>query len=289
VKPQDLIDGLDPTDDYLFFGKILEALEERGMGYEAWKLKTCCQTGRVLTCGSHQTFVLVRCDLRICDCCCERHGKRIKHRYGQVIRDAVSQHYNHKYGLKFLTLTKHNPEKITDPERLHHSIKRFLKDVRRLLNAVYPKKKGCGALAVLEVTQNFTIHCHVIVYGPYVLQADLSERWADITGDSRIVDIRQIKGKPKQALNYLFKYVAKSASFEEADDYATYLAALRGVRRIHSFGVFYNFQIEEEDSEPLVCPKCAKPLYFDKDFYFEYGAMGISFLKSKLGICPVFA
>src|SRR5262245_55332323 len=111
------------------------------MGYEAWKLKTCCQTGRVLTCGEHQVFVLVRCDLRICDFCCERHGKRIKTRYGQILRDAVQQHYRHNYGLKFLTLTKHNPEKITEPERLHHSMKRFLKDVRKLINTVYPKKK----------------------------------------------------------------------------------------------------------------------------------------------------
>ena len=32
-----------------------------------------------------------------------------------------------------------------------------------------------------------------------------------------------------------------------------------------------------------------KELYLDRDFYFEYGAMGISFLKSRLGIDPLFA
>ena len=289
MKPQELLDSLDPNDDYQFSEKILHALEEQGMGYEAWKLKTCCQTGRVLTCGSHQVFVLVRCDLRICDSCCERHGKRIKHRYGQVLRDAVQHHYRYKYNLKLLTLTKHNPAKTNDPEQLHYSIKRFLKDVRKLINVVYPKKKGCGALAVLEVTKNFTIHCHIIVYGPYVPQDDLSDRWAKITGDSRIVDIRQVKGRPKRALSYLFKYITKPASFDEPQDYATYLAALRSVRRIHSFGIFFNFKITEEEPEALSCPKCGKELHFDKNFYFEYGAMGISFLKSSLGIDPLFA
>lgn len=289
MKPQELLDSLDPTDDYQFFQKIVHALEDRGMGHEAWKLDTCCQSGRVLTCGTHQVFVPVRCDLRICDSCCERHGKRIKLRYGQILQDAVQGHYRRSHRLKFLTLTKHNPEKITDPERLHHTIKRFLKDVRKLINTVYAKKNGCGALAVLEVTRNFTIHCHVIVYGPYIPQSELSTRWNKITGDSRVVDIRQVKGEPKRALNYTFKYIAKAAAFDEPVDYATYLAALSGIRRVHSFGIFFNFKVNETESEPSVCPKCGKELYFDKDFHFEFGPIGISFLKSGLGIERLFA
>jgi len=35
-----------------------------------------------------------------------------------------------------------------------------------------------------------------------------------------------------------------------------------------------------EESGPIICPKFGKELYFDKDFYFEYGAMGISKSRS---------
>jgi hypothetical protein len=68
--------------------------------------------------------------------------------------------------------------------------------------------------------------------------------------------------------------------------YATYLGALSGIRRIHSFGIFFNFKVNE--TEPIVCPKCGKELHFDKDFHFEFGSIGISFLKSRLGIEPLF-
>jgi hypothetical protein len=117
----------------------------------------------------------------------------------------------------------------------------------------------------------------------------LSTRWNKITGDSRVVDIRQVKGEPKRALNYTFKYIAKAAAFDEPVDYATYLAALSGIRRVHSFGIFFNFKVNETESEPSVCPKCGKELYFDKDFHFEFGPIGISFLKSGLGIERLFA
>ena len=132
-------------------------------------------------------------------------------------------------------------------------VKRFNKHVRKLINELYPKARGCGGIAVLEFGKNLSIHTHILVYGPYYLQSYLSKRWHQITGDSFIVDIRAITDCVK-ASYYLTKYLSKSPRYNNLESYARYLQALKGVRRLHRYGIFYGYRVLQPDT--IKCPYC---------------------------------
>ena len=94
-----------------------------------------------------------------------------------------------------------------------------------------------------------------------------------------------MKESPRKSLNYLLKYIGKPCEFDEPRDYAIYLAALQRVRRIHTYGVFYNWSPPDE-KEPCVCSQCGAGLEFDKAFRFDFGEFRTSFLKFFYGISP---
>ncbi len=270
--------------------EIIEALHDLRFHKMAESFRNCKKTGHVLVCtDGHQVFIPARCDLRICLDCSWRLGGRLKTRYAPVLRE-LRKSRRSGYGLKFLTLTKRNLGRPDTHEAFGKELKLFFKAVRKFINRTYRKKDGCGALAVLEVSTNFTIHCHAVVYGPYVPQSQLSKLWLKITGDSPVVDIRRVQGfSVTRPLNYILKYILKPCQFEAAPDYAFYLAALRGVRRVHSYGVLYDHhESEREETQPTRCPLCGGSLRFDKDFRTDYGVVAVSFLRF-LGIQPLFA
>ena len=268
---------------------IIEALKEIKLHKEAYKLETCGRNGHVLICAEgHQVYVPNRCDLRICSDCAVRFSTRLRRKYLPVLRAALKWERPCN-SLKLLTLTKRNQGRPHDCEALREESKQFFAHVRKLINKVFAKTAGCGALAVLEVSKDFTVHCHVLVYGPYVPQRTLSDLWLEITGDSYVVDIRQVKGSVLRALGYILKYIQKPCQFEAPSDYALYLGALSGVRRVHTYGCFYNFKVEEEEKPPTVCPFCGGGLQFDRNFYSEFGALDASFLNYSMGIEPLVA
>jgi hypothetical protein len=120
------------------------------------------------------------------------------------------------------------------------------------VNSIFPKSNACGVLAVLEPQASLSPHIHAIVYGPYIPQKVLIDAWLALTGDSYIVDIRQIRSVC-DALEYVFKYVSKPPSnLKNADDVAVYVAITRGFRRLHSYGIWYN--IGKIDRKPVGCP-----------------------------------
>jgi hypothetical protein len=120
---------------------------------------------------------------------------------------------------------------------------------------------GCGAFAVLEVGSKWNLHIHVLLYGHYVPQREISEYWEELTGDSRIVDIRAVK-KPRQGVNYLLKYITKPKKFDNPKETAHYLNLLLGVRRIRAYGIFYGQGLLPKTGCP--CPLCGGKLQLRK-------------------------
>jgi hypothetical protein len=120
--------------------------------------------------------------------------------------------------------------------------------VVKTTSSIFTEKPLAHILVQRLITGNFTVYCHVVVYGPYVAQDQLSRDWLKIAGDSCIVDIRKVKGAPRKSLNYLLKYIGKPCGFDEPRDYAIYLAALQGVRRVRDL-----LQLESSRRERTVC------------------------------------
>lgn len=260
---------------------IIEGLNAEKMYFEAHKLEKCMQTGIVLRCDScgKRVYVPVRCDLRICPDCARKHSRRLFKTYLPLIQRLTVETGN-SYTLKFLTLTLVNTRELSS-----QSIKRFFKNVRKLIGEFFNKKIGAGALGVLEIGGNLNIHVHLLAYGPYILQSHLSERWRKITGGSFIVDIRRARGNHQGLLSYVLKYITKPCSFEDPRLYAHYLMALKGVRRIHTFGIFYN--VGKAIKELIKCV-CKGRFWLDRPFYKENGRPSILSLRWPYDIPSIF-
>jgi len=194
-----------------------------------------------------------RCETRICESCSKKYAARIRQKQMKIAKNL--QPMNGRRPM-FLTLTKkthplYRPN-TTDARHL-------FANARKLINTYWPRKEGCGALAVLEIGSQSNLHIHALVYGYYVPQDAISKLWHKLTGDSHIVHIKEIRGT-RTHLNYLLKYISKPPKFKHPKQTADYLDLMLGLRRIRTYGIFYNYPLARKDSCP--CPFCAGKLRF---------------------------
>lgn len=109
-----------------------------------------------------------RLELRICPRCSKARGRIFRMESQKLLKRCDK---TPKYRWEIPTLTqKHAPgEELTAGK-----VKGFNQKARKLINLLYPKKAGCGALSVTEIGANLNIHAHALVYGPYVPQKRIS-------------------------------------------------------------------------------------------------------------------
>ena len=134
----------------------------------------------------------------------------------------------------------------------------------------YRRYRGAGYISTIEVApDNNNLHCHAVVYGPYVPQPKLVESWSKITQDSRGVDIRAV-WKKSEVLNYVMKYISKPMSTNSYTDLANYVEMIKGVRRLRAGGIFFN-RIKKSQQKKVVfaCPECSGSLLNLGSFEFS--------------------
>lgn len=221
------------------------------------------QADRFETCGLQYAIVgchdckgpLVgpkRCEVRICESCARKFAAAVRTRIAEIAEELTPRKGKQ---LALLTLTKK-----TFPNYLPTSneVRQLNRCARKLINEFWPKKDGGGGFAVLEVGDNNNLHIHALIYGRFVLQEVISKRWLELTGDSPVVDIRSLH-KARTGIGYLLKYVAKPKKTDDPVELAHYLHLLIGIRRIHTYGVFYNrFRLRPSTGCP--CPRCGGKL-----------------------------
>ncbi len=59
----------------------------------------------------------------------------------------------------------------------------------------------------------------------------------------------------------MLKYISKPPNFVNLEQYAQYLNAIKGVRRLHRYGIFYGFKVLQDKS--IKCPYCGGDLKYD--------------------------
>lgn len=194
-----------------------------------------------------------RCESRLCKKCSRKHGARVRKRQIRIVKGL---NVGHGYGLAFLTLTK-KVDPLRPPNEF--DIRNVSTCARKLIKKLYPKKYGCGAFATIEIGENNNIHMHLLVFGPYIAQRKISDLWLKITGDSPVVFIKGVRS-PIKCVNYLLKYISKPPEYRDPQKYAQYIDSITGVRRIHTYGVFYNCPLMKKESCP--CVFCGGKLKF---------------------------
>lgn len=174
-----------------------------------------------------------RCEVRICEHCAKKFAAKLRRRQLEIAKKLKPAVDGRRAMFFTGTLVRHPLYSPT-----HKDVDRVFAAFKRLMHSHWPADKGCGALAVLEIGNNFNLHVHAIVYGHYINKFALSALWKEYTGDSKIIKINEIK-KPEGCINYLLKYITKPDQKRNPERAAKWLGLLIGQRRVRTYGIFY--------------------------------------------------
>lgn len=210
-----------------------------------------------------------RCWLRICPKCSQDHAARLRARYEGRIQKVLASRVA-GCSLKHLTLTlPRSLDSRGDLSKLHRCTKKLVKH--------FWGAHGQGAFATAELGPlGGNVHAHIIVYGRYVRQDEISRYWKKLTENAMVVWIKQIT--PSRAVREGLKYITKLGERDESgkftiqpSDLAELHMALKGRRRVWSWGCFYGLADEDADKAPdevatdepgsALC-KCGEPMLF---------------------------
>lgn len=176
------------------------------------------------------------CNHRLCPHCALMIADRRRNQFVDMIR-AVGE--TDRLRWRFITLTL-KPSSSPLCEQIEHLRASF----RRLRQQLIWKKSQLWGKAVVEITMNPTTllwhpHLHVICYGAFLPQKELSKNWYLATDGSYVCDIRSVSSD-RQAANYVSKYMSKGITTlpEKAGDGALdeLVIAFRENRTLISFG-----------------------------------------------------
>jgi hypothetical protein len=141
--------------------------------------------------------------------------------------------------VRFMTLTlRHSRSSLRD------QVDRLYREFAILRRRRFFKSNVAGGIAVMETKLSdrdglWHVHLHCLIETKWLDQKQLSQEWLAVTGDSSIVDIRQVQGE--EAIRYVAKYAAKgtdNSTYTQPEALREYIAAIKGRRLILAWGSF---------------------------------------------------
>jgi hypothetical protein len=247
---------------------------ERVSAEDASRLKQCCSAFRVLTCGTHtlRSYPTFRCKKLFCPDCAAERATRLGNQTEAKIREVMK---TTKGRLCFLTLTMKNAATLDGGlVKLKKSFANFRR--KKVFKEHIKGYFGAFEYTFNPKTNDFHIHLHLIVLrGKFWNQSDISDAWRDVTGDSFVVDIREIKNTHK-GVKEVCKYPMKPADLMKMPDdkFLEVVKMKKGTRMFVSGGCFYNVKLDDDDAadenvfsqfaeltEGDACPFCKQELF----------------------------
>ena len=117
------------------------------------------------------------------------------------------------------------------------------------------KSEYCAAFRALEFGGlNGNAHLHSLLYSPWIPQAVISAKWAELTG-SYVVDIRAVAGANlKKAIDEVAKYICKVQG-QPASKLVDFYLAMKGKHTTQRYGQFRGLVRTEKQlfEEPCKC------------------------------------
>jgi hypothetical protein len=148
--------------------------------------------------------------------------------------------------VRFLTLTLRHAAAApgTDEPSLSDNINRLYDSFAKLRRTSSWKHHVVGGVSFLEVkrtSQGWHPHLHILFDGKYFPQRELSNLWLRCTGDSYIVDIRDIPGS--DSIRYITKYCTKVSPFMSEEQLVQIVHSLRSRRTFSTFGTWSHWKL----------------------------------------------
>lgn len=224
------------------------ALESAGAStFELDRFRNCGSACTIETSPSTKKIRLRAsyCKSRHCEPCMRAKANKI----AGNLRNRLEQQPDGRY--RFITLTlKHN----TAP--LQQQIRRLYAAFKKLRRSGPWADSQRGGAAALEVkwkpeTGRWHPHLHIISEGDFLHKRDLSNGWLSATGDSSIVDIRQLDSA-KDAAHYVAKYVTKGTNAEVWHQQSVaqeWIIATKGVRTVATYGTWRGYKLLQVTEE----------------------------------------
>lgn len=148
---------------------------------------------------------------------------------------------------RFITLTLKSTT-----ETLAALLIKLTQDFSTLRRTKLWRKRVTGGVGFLECKwiapkQRWHVHLHSLVQGRYVPQDELSRTWENITGTSKIVDVR-IANDTRHVTHYICKYASKPLDHTVLVDPLRLdeaIVALKGKRLCMTFGSWRGYKLTE--------------------------------------------
>jgi hypothetical protein len=238
----------------LFSDAYSNALYDVGLSKKAYRFEKC---GKPMTlfctsCG-HQEVIKYACGLRTCPVCSRKMSAYYVSKFWDVLRQLP---INPTHQFRLITLTSPLDISFDNVRTVRSWSGKFCRRVTG---------KGEGSICGLEAGETgHLLHVHILHYGRFKKQQDLVELWSTLSGGvCKVVDVRAIKGQEKEfmlrkGLKEVLKYSTKITSMN-AVELANLELALKGTRRISTYGIFYRLERwirAERKTFVRVCPVC---------------------------------
>lgn len=233
---------------------LVAELRRQGYQREADRVEKCGTVIGVRSCCScgHRQAVQTRCDLwQMCPTCCRRRGRQMA---AELLRHKERVPKVKGFRWRMLTLpVKNTGDAAADVRRLSQAFAKLWR--------VNLKRPGAAAFRAIEfgaLTGN--VHLHAVYYGPWIGQAELSERWHQLTGDSYVVDVRAIEGN-RRGISEVAKYAVKLFAVP-ADRAIDFWQAIRGKQTTQRYGALRGLRSENPADEfEIDCELCGGTEY----------------------------
>lgn len=171
------------------------------------------------------------------------------------------------------------------------AIERAARAGRRRRLVARRRRDDAGAVTAVEWGERgLNAHTHCLVLGRFIPQTIVAKCWALVTGDSRVVDIRAVKGGVRGAVAEVVKYLTKFTARQPDELAELYGATLsvafsdrgdtvRSHRRVESVGCLRLRSEEEAAVEcpaPRLCPTCGDAVRAVGIIPAELAALGVT-------------
>jgi len=225
-------------------------------GQDAWVYRNIADPSRYKLCSNH-------CGDRLCLPC----GRIRAHLLQSALEKKLASLARPPLFIT-LTLAGQPNEPLRDKiDRLYTGFS----DLRRLK---FWRDHVVGGGAFLEIkwsdkAQRWHPHLHILADASFMKQADLSDKWRAVTGDSYIVDVRRSKSNSEVA-HYVVKYCTKPINASFAGTPALLdeaILAMKGRRLFLTFGDWYGIKLKGAEDEEIT----DQPL--DSDHWTSAGSL----------------